>query len=76
MRQITRLQRNVLAFCAGHTEAIGYSPTIKEIQLGLKIKHVGTVQAALKGLESKRFIERKKRAWRNIIILQDYYTNV
>jgi SOS-response transcriptional repressor LexA len=70
MLKPTSLQINVLEFIRGYFEGSSRPPTVREIQTGLEIKNIGTVQRALKALETKRFIERRKNTARNIIILQ------
>lgn len=71
MRKITKLQARVWGFICGYFQRADKSPTMKEIQDGLSIRNIGTVQKALDGLEAKGYIIRKPKKHRSIHLLKE-----
>lgn len=70
MKKLTPLQRNILEFIRGYFDGGERPPTVREIQTGLGIKHISTVQRVLKALEKKRYLKRRKGTARNIVLAE------
>jgi repressor LexA len=66
---LTRRQREILDFMAGHIEAKGYAPSFEEIARQFSFRSLATVHEHLTNLERKGFIRRTHNESRAIEIV-------
>ncbi|WMT42815.1 hypothetical protein RE628_11310 [Paenibacillus sp. D2_2] len=61
-------QQAIINFIAEYRELNGYSPTIREIQIGVNLASPSTVDGHLNRLETNGYITRKTNIPRTILL--------
>lgn len=69
LRPLTRRQREIFNYVAGHIEAKGYAPSFQEIAETFEFQSLATVHEHLTNLEWKGYIRRSHNESRAIEIL-------
>ncbi len=69
MEELTKRQRQVLAFIAGHLDERGYPPTLREIAAHLGTSGNAGVMSHLEALERKGYIRRHEGSSRGITLV-------
>jgi SOS-response transcriptional repressor LexA len=64
--RITPRQREFLEFIATYEKLHGYSPTFREISIGMDVASKGTVSVMVKKLVKSGMIERRDNAVRGL----------
>lgn len=72
--KFTRTRLNVLIALNSHIEAVGYSPTVRELALSLGVKSHSSVQFQLDVLEEQGYIARRARRARSTALTSKAYT--
>lgn len=68
---LTPRRKQILEFIEGHTQRIGYPPTVREIGEAVKLSSPSTVHAHLKQLEKSGYIRREGMLTRAIRSVRD-----
>lgn len=68
---ITKRERQMLSLIEAHIHKRGFSPTLKEISVGMKLAHPSGAQRIIENLIKKGKLRRAKNRWRGLQLIKE-----